>query len=84
MRWNPSCGGHTNALDNYRARLQAAGVESLPDSDQMWTAYRWGPAWGFCMWAITLDEMYSVEAVSAMLRRFAVAYAELGTGELLR
>jgi hypothetical protein len=71
-------------LDGYLARLQAAGVEALPDREHMWISYRRTPAWGFCMWAITPDQMYSTELVTAVLRRFAVAYAELGTAELLR
>lgn len=71
-------------LDNYRGRLKSLGVDSLPNRDAMWTAYRTGPAWGFCMWAIAPDQMYSVEVVTAVLRRFAVAYAELGADELLR
>ncbi|BBU21165.1 putative aminoglycoside phosphotransferase [Mycobacterium xenopi] len=71
-------------LDGYLARLQTAGVEALPDREHMWISYRRTPAWGFCMWAITPDQMYSTELVTAVLRRFAVAYAELGTAELLR
>ena len=70
-------------LDNYRGRLLDAGVSSVPDREQMWTAYRQSPAWGFCMWAITPDQMYSVEVVRAVLGRFAEAYADLGTGKLL-
>jgi hypothetical protein len=70
-------------LDNYRGRLLHAGVASVPDREAMWTAYRESPAWGFCMWAITPDQMYSVEVVSAMLGRFARAYSDLGTGALL-
>jgi Phosphotransferase enzyme family len=70
-------------LDNYRGRLLDAGVTSVPDREQMWTAYRESPAWGFCMWAITPDQMYSVEIVSAVLGRFAEAYSDLGTGKLL-
>jgi hypothetical protein len=50
----------------------------------MWTAYRKSPAWGFCMWAITPDQMYSVEIVQAVLSRFAEAYSDLGTRSLLR
>jgi hypothetical protein len=49
----------------------------------MWTAYRESPAWGFCMWAIAPDQMYSVEVVGAVLGRFAEAYSDLGTGTLL-
>lgn len=71
-------------LDNYSGRLRAAGVDDAPSRDEMWRAYCRGPAWGFCMWAITPDQMYSVDVVTAVLRRFAVAYAELGTDELLR
>lgn len=70
-------------LDNYRSRLQAAGVDA-PTKEQMWTSYRGTPAWGFCMWAITPDQMYSIEVVTAVLNRFAEAYVDLGTGELLR
>jgi hypothetical protein len=70
-------------LDNYRGRLLDAGVAVLPDREQMWTAYRRSPAWGFCMWAITPDQMYSVEIVKAVLGRFAEAYSDLGTGALL-
>lgn len=70
-------------LDNYRGRLIDAGVESTPDREQMWTAYRQSPAWGFCMWAITPDQMYSVEIVQTVLGRFAEAYSDLGTGGLL-
>lgn len=70
-------------LDNYRGRLLDAGVRSVPDREAMWTAYRQSPAWGFCMWAITPDQMYSVEVVSAVLGRFAEAYYDLGTGALL-
>lgn len=70
-------------LDNYRARLVAAGVTATPDRERMWTAYRESPAWGFCMWAITPDQMYSVEIVRAVLGRFAEAYSDLGTGKLL-
>jgi hypothetical protein len=71
-------------LDGYRGRLLDAGVPALPDREQMWTAYRRSPAWGFCMWAITPDQMYSVEVVEAVLGRFAEAYSDLGTGALLR
>jgi hypothetical protein len=71
-------------LDNYRGRLLEGGVAALPDREQMWTAYRQSPAWGFCMWAITPDQMYSVEIVQAVLGRFAEAYSDLGTGTLLR
>jgi Phosphotransferase enzyme family len=71
-------------LDDYRGRLLGAGVDQVPDRDQMWTAYRESPAWGFCMWAITPDQMYSVDIVSAVLGRFAEAYSDLGTGALLR
>ncbi|WP_407688201.1 phosphotransferase [Mycobacterium sp. HUMS_1102779] len=70
-------------LDNYRGRLLDAGVTSVPDREQMWTAYRESPAWGFCMWAITPDQMYSVDIVTAVLGRFAEAYSDLGTGKLL-
>lgn len=70
-------------LDNYRGRLLDAGVSSVPDRDQMWTAYRESPAWGFCMWAITPDQMYSVEIVRTVLGRFAEAYSDLGTAKLL-
>jgi hypothetical protein len=70
-------------LDNYRGRLLDAGVTSLPDREAMWTAYRESPAWGFCMWAIAPDQMYSVEVVGAVLDRFAQAYSDLGTGTLL-
>jgi hypothetical protein len=69
-------------LDNYRGHLLDAGV-AAPDREQMWTAYRRSPAWGFCMWAITPDQMYSVEVVEAVLGRFAEAYSDLGTGALL-
>jgi hypothetical protein len=71
-------------LDNYRGRLLDGGVTALPDREHMWTAYRQSPAWGFCMWAITPDQMYSVEIVQAVLGRFAEAYSDLGTGTLLR
>jgi hypothetical protein len=70
-------------LDNYRGRLCDAGV-AAPDREQMWTAYRRSPAWGFCMWAITPDQMYSVEIVETVLGRFAEAFSDLGTGALLR
>ncbi|MBB5160527.1 phosphotransferase [Mycobacterium sp. AZCC_0083] len=70
-------------LDNYRRRLRDAGV-AVPDREQMWTTYRRSPAWGFCMWAITPDQMYSVEIVETVLGRFAEAYSDLGTGALLR
>jgi hypothetical protein len=70
-------------LDRYRGRLRDAGV-TVPDREHMWTAYRRSPAWGFCMWAITPDQMYSVEIVEAVLGRFAEAYSDLGTGALLR
>src|ERR1700744_3339208 len=69
--------------DNYRGRLPDAGVTSVPAREPMWTAYRESPAWGFCMWAITPDQMYSVEVVGAVLGRFAEAYSALGTGKLL-
>ena len=70
-------------LDNYRGRLLDAGVTPVPDRETMWTAYRESPAWGFCMWAIAPDQMYSVEVVGAVLGRFAEAYSDLGTGKLL-
>jgi hypothetical protein len=70
-------------LDGYRGRLRDAGV-AVPDREHMWTAYRRSPAWGFCMWAITPDQMYSVEIVETVLGRFAEAYSDLGTGALLR
>ena len=71
-------------LDNYRGRLLDTGVASAPDREQMWTAYRQSPAWGFCMWAIAPEQMYSVEIVSAVMGRFAEAYSDLGTDTLLR
>ncbi len=71
-------------LDGYRGRLLDAGVQSVPERADMWTAYRVSPAWGLCMWAITPDQMYSVEVVSTVMGRFAEAYSDLGTGELLR
>jgi hypothetical protein len=71
-------------LDNYRGRLRDTAVATLPDREDMWTAYRRSPAWGFCMWAITPDQMYSVEIVEAVLGRFAEAYTDLDTGALLR
>jgi hypothetical protein len=70
-------------LDSYRGRLLDARVTSVPDREAMWTAYRESPAWGFCMWAIAPDQMYSVEVVGAVLGRFAEAYSDLGTGTLL-
>lgn len=70
-------------LENYRGRLLDAGVLSVPERESMWTSYRESPAWGFCMWAITPDQMYSVDVVSAVLGRFAEAYSDLGTGALL-
>jgi hypothetical protein len=70
-------------LDNYRGRLLDAGVTSVPDREAMWISYRESPAWGFCMWAIAPDQMYSVEVVGAVLGRFAEAYSDLGTGTLL-
>jgi Phosphotransferase enzyme family len=70
-------------LDNYRGGLLDAGVTSVPDREAMWTAYRQSPAWGFCMWAIAPDQMYSVEVVNAVLSRFAEAYCDMGTGKLL-
>ena len=70
-------------LDNYRGRLLDAGVTSVPDREQMWTAYRESPAWGFCMWAIAPEQMYSEEIVGAVIGRFAEAYSDLGTRALL-
>ena len=70
-------------LDNYRGRLLDADVASVPDREQMWTAYRESPAWGFCMWAIAPEQMYSEEIVGAVMSRFAEAYSDLGTGALL-
>jgi hypothetical protein len=71
-------------LDNYRGRLVDADVASVPDREQMWTAYRESPAWGFCMWAIAPEQMYSEEIVGAVMGRFAEAYSDLGTQNLLR
>lgn len=70
-------------LDRYRARLVDAGVPAVPDRDEMWNAYRSGAAWGLALWLVTPDQMYSVDIVTAGVRRFAEAYAELGTGALL-
>jgi hypothetical protein len=39
-------------LDDYLARMRAAGVE-MPDAKQAWTQYREGVAYGLFMWAIT-------------------------------
>lgn len=71
-------------LDNYRGRLLDAGLTSVPDREQLWTAYRQSPAWGFCMWAIAPEQMYSAEIVGAVMGRFAEAYSDLGTQDLLR
>lgn len=71
-------------LERYRSELVAAGVESPPTWDEIWAAYSCGPAWGFCMWAITPDQMYSEAKVAAVLGRFAEAYSDLGTGRRLR
>lgn len=49
-------------LDKYRGRLLDAGITSVPDREAMWTAYRQSPAWGFCMGAMTPDQMYSSSA----------------------
>jgi hypothetical protein len=70
-------------LDNYRGRLLDADVTSVPDRDQMWTSYRESPAWGFCLWAIAPEQMYSEEIVGAVMGRFAEAYSDLGTHALL-
>jgi hypothetical protein len=70
-------------LDNYRARLVDSGL-TVPDREHMWTAYRQSPAWGFCLWAIAPEQMYSEEIVGAIMGRFAEAYSDLGTHELLR
>jgi Phosphotransferase enzyme family len=70
-------------LDRYRGRLLDAGVTSAPNREAMWAAYRESPAWGFCMWAIAPDQMYSVEVVSTVLGRFAEAYDDLGTCKIL-
>jgi Ecdysteroid kinase-like family len=69
-------------LDAYRGQLLNAGIDA-PDREQMWTAYRRSPAWGFCMWTMTPDQMYSDGLVEAVLGRFAEAYSDLGTGALL-
>jgi hypothetical protein len=71
-------------LDNYRGGLLATGLTSVPDREQMWTGYRESPAWGFCMWAIAPEQMYSEEIVGAVMGRFAEAYSDLGTDKLLR
>jgi Phosphotransferase enzyme family len=70
-------------LDRYRGRLLDAGVTSAPNREAMWAAYRESPAWGFCMWAIAPDQMYSVEVVNTVLGRFAEAYDDLGTRKIL-
>lgn len=71
-------------LDNYRGRLLDTGLTSVPDREQMWIGYRESPAWGFCLWAIAPEQMYSEELVGAIMGRFAEAYSDLGTHALLR
>jgi hypothetical protein len=70
-------------LRAYLSRLGELGVQPLPKWDDAWHLYRAGPAWGFAMWAITPGEMYSDILVEAVLDRFASAFADLGTAEIL-
>jgi Phosphotransferase enzyme family len=67
----------------YLDALREHGVAEPPTFDQAWHLHRCSPPWGFAMWAITPDVMYSIPAVEAVINRFAHAYADLDTMKAL-
>jgi len=67
----------------YLAELARHGIESVPSFNEAWRLYRCSPPWGFAMWAVTPEEMYSVAAVRGVMERFGAAFVELNTIEVL-
>jgi hypothetical protein len=72
-------------LRRYRGALLAAGVPA-PTFDDMWTAYRRTPAYGYGIWLQTwIFGGYQDDAISeSCMTRFAAAYEDLGTDQALR
>ena len=63
----------------YLAELGRHGVESPPSREEAWYLHRCAPPWGFAMWAITPEQMYSVEGVGGVMERFGEAWVDLDT-----
>jgi hypothetical protein len=63
----------------YLAELAANGVSTVPTFEEAWRLHRCSPPWGFAMWAITPEQMYSVAAVGGVMERFGAAFVELDT-----
>jgi hypothetical protein len=68
-------------LQHYVDALAAAGVETLPNSDDTWDGYRKGVVHGFFLWGITV--YVRPEVIAQLLRRLGTAADELGSYELL-
>jgi hypothetical protein len=62
-------------LNGYLAALRAHGV-TPPNEADAWELYRRTPLWGFPMWAVTAEQMYSPGAVEAVMERFATAIVD--------
>jgi hypothetical protein len=66
-------------LREYFDELGRLGVEQLPSWDDVWRLYRMSPSWGWAMWVVTPDVMYSPATVEAVIDRFAQAFRDLDT-----
>jgi aminoglycoside phosphotransferase (APT) family kinase protein len=70
-------------LQSYLDELIRLGVSSAPSWDAAWQLYRASPPWGWVMWVVTPDVMYSPQTVEAVIDRFAQAFCDLDTLDAL-
>jgi hypothetical protein len=63
----------------YLSELARHGVAQPPSFEEAWRLHRCSPPWGFAMWAITPEQMYSVAAVGGVMERFGAAFVDLKT-----
>jgi len=68
-------------LQHYLDSLRAAGVATVPSSDEAWNGYRIGVVHGFFLWGIT--QYVRPEVIAQLLRRLGTAADELGSYALL-
>ena len=73
-------------LSGYLDSLGQAGARTVPHFDEAWQRYRATPAFGLCTWLHTIaaGTFQPVEICMSTLERFAAAYEDLDTGDLLR
>jgi phosphotransferase family enzyme len=72
-------------LSGYLDSLGQAGAKTAPSFDEAWDRYRATPAFGLCTWLHTIaaGSFQPIELCVSTLERFAAAYQDLRTADLL-